>query len=1237
MGVVVSSRWWSGLKELTVGVVVFDGLEWVLAWRQLGVKSIYVEIVTDKGREQMFELLQQFGPYLKSVQVINSCAEHKLDLLSTIIGTGDQARSFFCRQELPGTTSLVLSTARARGDPSYGVALPRLWTWTSSRHSKLGGLTAAHCWFGTTSAEPVSTIWGSISQQRSRWKFLESSTPLLQWEDIVNRRSRHVWAPERIAALAPWPIPTDLWIEAHSVFFGKSILRPLNAKEWAQLVDLRPEWGSILRDVMGTWRDGCVVPLRFGIELGIWSAVKLRVFQEFECPVVDNAHFGCQLAPRLCVANGLTTADLVKYNGWVWEPEDSEDVAVATTDDDAAVQYHLWAVGGFDPTVVHARAVLCRWLWCRWYRAKYRNALEWLRAQDHSSGDHYTKNREAIRDCLERLAHSSWFEWDDGSRLHFWLWPPCWRLEARDGTPARIRSRPPPRLRWPAIPQEDWAMDLDATKLVKLIHRRYLEEGPVLTTVPRFQVPKGDNDIRVVWDLTKNLVNAGVAPPRFFLLGFTSLVLRVPSGVFFADFDVGEMFQNFILHEAERPYIGVDITPECRRRLVALGLPTVPRSLRWSRLLFGWANAPFSAVSMMMRGVELAQRSPADETSQFRVAVVFLNLPGSASYDPSKPRIILLRSDGTLASVAVIFVDDGRVFAVSLLLVALAIRQLTAGLQFYGIQDAGRKRELGGQRPRAWTGGVVHTDQGSTRKFVVKAKWHKLQAFISFLLSSHGTVDRKRFESGLGFLVHISAVYDFLRPYLVGFYLAQHQFRSGRDSNGWLRGGDRVQQDLFEDELDRFERRTTRDGCNDLGDGLPTDTEGGGYQTSDIIDDEEMPPTVPLTPLLLRNAQTIQRLTAGEVPVQRLVRPTSSVVAYGASDASGEGFGGRVEEVDGATGDDVQTFFYGYWGDATDSSTSNWREMRAVVDRITTDALSGKLAGRELWFATDNEVLERAFHKGYSSSDLLYGMVEDLWSLCVRGNFILRIVHIAGTRMIDLGVDGLSRGDIEFAPLATSLRSQIPLNLSPLERSPSLRQWLEQWMGPSMRVAAPLDWIYNAQLGGVYDFGPTFSGKPWVWDLPPGAGLFALEELALGRTKRLDHLCGVVLIPALLMPEWYRRFSKVVDVFFRIPAGAIPEWPSSMHEPLTVGIFLPTLGHDPWDWSRVAWMGNFGRALSAKYKAGDPQAGLYLREFWDGTTTVRTMPASVVRPLLLNDSWKAFIGFTRRRRSNTVN
>jgi hypothetical protein len=67
--------------------------------------------------------------------------------------------------------------------------------------------------------------------------------------------------------------------------------------------------------------------------------------------------------------------------------------------------------------------------------------------------------------------------------------------------------------------------------------------------------------------------------------------------------------------------MGVDLTPDCRQCLEKLGVMKNPWQLRWSRLVFGLANAPFCAVSMMMQAVKLAQRAPDDQTSKFRVAV----------------------------------------------------------------------------------------------------------------------------------------------------------------------------------------------------------------------------------------------------------------------------------------------------------------------------------------------------------------------------------------------------------------------------------------------------------------------------------------------------------------------------------------------------------------------------------------------------------------------------------------
>ena len=52
-------------------------------------------------------------------------------------------------------------------------------------------------------------------------------------------------------------------------------------------------------------------------------------------------------------------------------------------------------------------------------------------------------------------------------------------------------------------------------------------------------------------------------------------------------------------------------------------------------------------------------------------------------------------------------------------------------------------------------------------------------------------------------------------------------------------------------------------------------------------------------------------------------------------------------------------------------------------------------------------------------------------------------------------------------------------------------------------------------------------------------------------------LWGIVIIPVIMQPDWFKRFVKVTDIYLFIPAGSIPEWPDNIHEALTIGIYFP--------------------------------------------------------------------------------
>jgi hypothetical protein len=81
------------------------------------------------------------------------------------------------------------------------------------------------------------------------------------------------------------------------------------------------------------------------------------------------------------------------------------------------------------------------------------------------------------------------------------------------------------------------------------------------------------------------------------------------------------------------------------------------------------------------------------------------------------------------------------------------------------------------------------------------------------------------------------------------------------------------------------------------------------------------------------------------------------------------------------------------------------------------------------------------------------------------------------------------------------------------------------------------------------------------------------EEL---RIKRQDSL-HVFVCPRLLQPEWFRHLYKASDTVFDVPA-ATSFWPSSMFEPLIIGIAFPLLSNPPGSSSRhlkcSTWEGN---------------------------------------------------------------
>jgi hypothetical protein len=135
----------------------------------------------------------------------------------------------------------------------------------------------------------------------------------------------------------------------------------------------------------------------------------------------------------------------------------------------------------------------------------------------------------------------------------------------------------------------------------------------------------------------------------------------------------------------------------------------------------------------------------------------------------------------------------------------------------------------------------------------------------------------------------------------------------------------------------------------------------------------------------------------------------------------------------------------------------------------------------------------------------------ELREAAIQFQFLLHFFHVAGTRMIEVVVDGLSRAYLHVGKFTNPTTIWIPMHLSPVQRNDLLRTWIYSWISEPLHFAEPHDWFQEAQQSHCHIVDPT--SQVWIWDLPPDAALDTLGELDNGHLKRHENLLGVVVIP----------------------------------------------------------------------------------------------------------------------------
>ncbi len=259
----------------------------------------------------------------------------------------------------------------------------------------------------------------------------------------------------------------------------------------------------------------------------------------------------------------------------------------------------------------------CPLVWLRhfclrlWRRSVTKSFLRYLNAE---YGPAWTTHRtaapgvEAGRECIWRTTAADWWEWKLGSRIFFWRWPPAHRSAARDGYPPMV-SGELPRYKQPQRSERHASFQAKVSEKLEDIRRKaYIMGGRVDSLTTFFWVPKGEQDIRLVYDTTKSGLNQALWAPTFGMPTVENLVKGVMDYSWMGDMDISEMFLNFNLHPDLHPYCGIDLSAYQEGEEGGLLWE------RWVRCMMGLKISPYVTI----KGFQLAMEVVRGNRRSFR-------------------------------------------------------------------------------------------------------------------------------------------------------------------------------------------------------------------------------------------------------------------------------------------------------------------------------------------------------------------------------------------------------------------------------------------------------------------------------------------------------------------------------------------------------------------------------------------------------------------------------------------
>ena len=110
----------------------------------------------------------------------------------------------------------------------------------------------------------------------------------------------------------------------------------------------------------------------------------------------------------------------------------------------------------------------------------------------------------------------------------------------------------------------------------------------------------------------------------------------------------------------------------------------------------------------------------------------------------------------------------------------------------------------------------------------------------------------------------------------------------------------------------------------------------------------------------------------------------------------------------------------------------------------------------------------------------------EMQEIALELQFLLRLIHVSGSRLIRSGVDGLSRGDLQLENSDDEIYLYLTVNRNPILRSPTILSWTQSWISETFSLAEPSDWFSRAK----HTHSTSVSSQSELWD-----GLCPLRQL----------------------------------------------------------------------------------------------------------------------------------------------